>query len=276
MRRDRSERDDPHGGAYSNDDALLAHAWDSSRVGVPHEKIVGLAAARAVMETRPEDVLRIAHSRTVRAQIGELLRQAAARRIAYEERSDDDLAKIAGSVHHEGISIAARPRRLLSVEALLGALRDGKCRAVLALDDIGNPHNAGALVRTAAFFGIDAVLLEVPPGEPPLSTAAIRVAQGGAEHVHFVRAGQLAPALSRIAQLGVAVVGTDVRASRSLAELRWPARAVIVVGSEGAGMREASRRACTELVAIPGRGAVESLNVSVAAGVVLASWAARA
>lgn len=242
---------------------------------VPHEKIYGLASARAAMETRPDDVIRIAHSRAVRPAIGDLLREAAARRIAYEEREDEDLARIAGAVHHEGICLAVRPRRVLSVDALVSALRDGKCRAVLALDDVANPHNAGALVRSAAFFGIDAILVEAPADRAPLTPAAVRVAQGGLEHVVVVRADDLGQGLGRIAASGVAVIGTDVRASRRLDEVRWPARVAIVVGSEGTGMRENVRRACTELVVIPGTGAVESLNVSVAAGVVLAGWAAR-
>lgn len=239
---------------------------------VDHEKIYGLAAVRAVFERRPEDVLRIAHTEEVRLRIADLLREAASRRIGYEQRTDEELENIAGAVHHEGICISARPRRVLGVDALVGALRDGKCRAAIALDDVSNPHNVGAILRTAAFFGVEALLIASPEDRAPIAPAAVRIAQGGAEHVVIVRCDALAPALRRIADARVMVLGTDVRGARSIDEVRWPARAVIALGSEAEGMTNAVRGACTELVTIPGSGAVDSLNVSVAAGVVLAAW----
>jgi TrmH RNA methyltransferase len=246
---------------------------DSSVTRVPHEKVYGIAAARAVLATRPGDILRIAHTEEVRGAVAGLLREAAARRVPYEERSADDVAKIAGSVHHEGVCLAARPRPLFDLEWLLDRLAQGRMRSVIALDDVGNPHNVGAIVRTASFFGVDALLAVAPEGRSPLLPAAVRAAQGAAEHLAIVRADALAPALARLAAARVAVIGTDVRASRSLHALRWPARVVLVLGSEGEGMHRDVRAACTELVVIPGAGHVESLNVSVAAGVVLSAWA---
>lgn len=246
-----------------------ANLLRTAPMGVPHEKIYGIEAARAVMATRPGDVIRIAHTSAVRHEIAELLREAAAQRIAYGEHSEEDLGKLAGALHHEGICLAVQPRRVLSVDALVNALRDGKCRAVLALDTVANPHNAGALVRSAAFFGVDAILVEGQEGKPLLTPAATRIAQGAMEHVVAVRAGDMADALRRIAAAGVAVVGTDVRATKTLGEMKWPVRVAIVLGSEGAGMREPVRRACTELLVIPGSGKVESLNVSVAAALLL-------
>lgn len=242
---------------------------------VAHEKVYGVAAARAVLERRIGDVIRIAHAAELRRALGPVLREAAARRIAYEERSDEDLAKIAGSVHHEGICLAVRPRRVRSVEWLARG-GQGAWRCAVALDDVGNPHNVGAIVRSAAFFGADALLVEGPADRAPILPAAVRVAQGGAEHVEVVRADALAPALRALASAGVAVIGTDVRGARPLGALRWPPRAVIVLGSEGEGMRREVREACTALVTIAGSDAVESLNVGVAAGVLLHAWASAA
>jgi RNA methyltransferase, TrmH family len=238
---------------------------------VPHEKVYGVAAAWAVLTGRNDDVLRIAYGQGLRRDLAPFLRDAAARRLPFEERSDEDLAKIAGSVHHEGICLAVRPRRVLGVDALLAP---GAFEALVALDDVGNPHNVGAIVRSAAFFGVDTVLVAGPADRAPMSPAAVRVAQGGAEHVRVARADGVAGALRRLAEEGVAVVGADVRGGTALPAFRWPRRVAIVLGHEGEGMREEVRRACTDLVFIPGTGAVESLNVSVAAGVMLASWAA--
>lgn len=241
-----------------------------------HEKVYGVAAVRAVFNRRPDDLVRIAYSAELRRELGPMLKAAAAARVAYEERSEDDLARIAGSVHHEGICCAVRPRRVLGLPSLLRALAEGKARSVIALDGVLNPHNVGAIVRTAAFFGVDALLVAVEGDRAPLSPAAVRVAQGGAEALNVVRVDALAPALDELAHEGIAVVGTDVRASRALDELQWPARCVLVLGNEGEGMNEETRRVCTELVVIGGSGAVESLNVSVAAGVVISSWARAA
>jgi TrmH RNA methyltransferase len=160
---------------------------------------------------------------------------------------------------------------VLDVEALVRA-RDP--RAIVALDEVGNPHNVGAIVRSAAFFGAGAVLVEGPEDRAPMLPAAVRVAQGGAEHVAMARTSDLAPALRRMAAAGIAVVGADVRGQKSLSAFRWPRQVVIVLGNEGEGMKRSVREACTELLVIEGSGAVESLNVSVAAGVLLASWAA--
>ncbi|UJR78646.1 TrmH family RNA methyltransferase [Sandaracinus amylolyticus] len=237
---------------------------------VPHEKVYGIAATRAVLTGRMGDVIRIAFSASLKRELAPALREAAARRIAFEERTDEDLAKIAGSVHHEGICLAARPRRVLDVDALIG-WRDA--RAILALDDVANPHNVGAIVRSAAFFGAGALLVEGPTDRAPLTPAAVRVAQGGAEHLAMARTERLPDALRKLAARGFAVVGADVRGARPLRELRWPERVVLVMGSEGEGLRHAVLDACTDRVVIEGTGAVESLNVSVAAGVLLASWA---
>ncbi len=215
-----------------------------------------------------DDVLRIAYAAPLRRELGPVLREAASRRLPYEERTEEEIANIADSVHHEGICISVRPRRVHSVDALLRE----SWRGAVAIDDVSNPHNVGAIVRSAAFFGVDAVILPGSPDRAPLSSAAVRVAQGGAEHVEFVRERELASMLSRLAKEGIAVIGTDVRGKRDVNDVRWPARSVIVLGSEREGLSAGVRSACTELVTIGGSGAVESLNVSVAAGVLFATW----
>ncbi|MDQ3037971.1 MAG: RNA methyltransferase [Myxococcota bacterium] len=236
---------------------------------VPHEKVYGVAATRAVFERRMDDVHRIAFTAALSKALGPVLSEASKRRVAYEERTDEEIANIAGSVHHEGICVAVRPRKVHPLDTLLRE----RWRGAIAIDDVSNPHNVGAIVRSAAFFGIEALLVAGDPDRAPLTPSAVRVAQGGAEHVHVVRERELAPALRRLASSGVAVVGTDVRGKRALDDVRWPERTMIVLGSEGEGMSAAVRSACTELVTIPGSGAVESLNVGVAAGVMLATWA---
>jgi tRNA G18 (ribose-2'-O)-methylase SpoU len=140
----------------------------------------------------------------------------------------------------------------------------------VALDGVENPHNVGAVIRSAAFLGADGVVVHGRT-EAPFSPAALRVAEGGAEHVILGRVDDLAALLGVLADAGVAVVGTDAAASDDARAFRYPRRCVIVLGSEASGLSAAVRRTLTHTVGIRGTGAVESLNVSVAAGIVLAA-----
>ncbi|MEI8257135.1 MAG: RNA methyltransferase [Deltaproteobacteria bacterium] len=234
---------------------------------------MGLNAALAVAATRPDDIVSIAYTRAVRGSIADLLRKAAARRVPYNEVGDDDLARTADSTHHEGICLLVRPRATLDLAALTTRLTARTSRGALALDRVGNPHNLGAIVRSAAYFGIDAVIFAAEDGHSPLTPAAVRVAEGGAEHVAIAVVPDLASALSALRARGVSVVGADAKATATLSARPPKPPCVVVMGSEHAGLSPAVRAACDRLVAIPGRGALDSLNVSVAAGVLIAELA---
>lgn len=234
----------------------------------------GVSAVAAVMAQRPEQVLSIAHTRAARKPLASVLREAARRRIAYREVDDEELARIAGSLHHEGVCLLAREPGAPDLETIVR--RTEPRGLIVALDGVQNPHNIGAILRTAAFFGAVGLLLAGQRGARAegLPPAALRVAEGGAEHVGVVRVPDLAATLRQLAQAGLSIVGADAHAKRSLTELRWPARGVLVLGSEAVGLAREVRDLCDVTVRVVGRGAVESLNVSVAAGVMLASHAA--
>jgi TrmH RNA methyltransferase len=241
----------------------------------PHEteKVYGLNAALAVFAHRPEDIVRIAHTREVRRPIADMLRATAARHVPYKEVEEEELARIADSTHHEGLCLTVRRRLPFTLEALAERLARDPRAAALALDRVGNPHNLGAILRSAAYFGTDAVLLGQEPGQAQLTPAAVRVAEGGAEYVPVAAAPALAPALRTLRARGVTVIGTDARARRTAFTDRWPRPCVVVLGNERTGLSPEVREACEYFVAIPGGGAVDSLNVSVAAGVILAELA---
>lgn len=239
----------------------------------PTERIVGLSAARAVFEVRPEHVLHIAHSPAARGEIGPLLREAARRRIAYRELPDEELAKMAGSLHHEGICVLAKARPSVQVGDLARALE--KRGFVLALDQVANPHNVGALLRSAAYFGA-AGLLVAHAEASALSPAAVRIAEGGAEYVPVCFVRDLPGALDQLARAGAAIVGADVHEGEALGTVELSDKCVLVVGNERSGLSPGVATRCTKRVRIAGRGFVESLNVSVAAGILLAHAAQRA
>ncbi len=235
-----------------------------------HEKIYGLAATIAVLDARPDDILRVAHTRDVRREVAPLLREAARRRVAYEEREPSDLERIAGSIHHEGVCIAARPRPVMGRRDFFAAMERRGATAV-CLDGVTNPHNLGAIVRSAAFLGVEALIVEAADDHAPLSPAAVRVAQGGAEHIGIVRTPRLGATLAELRDAGLRIVGLGAAGRGDMRALHDPQPTVIVLGAERAGLSFEVTSLCDAIVRIPGSGHVESLNVSVAAGIALAS-----
>lgn len=238
------------------------------------ETVQGLRAGLAVFERRPDDVLRVAFARVVRPELGDLLRGCAATGIPCQEVGEAELDRIAEGSHHEGLCVAARPRRWLSGQELADVLARTKGTAV-ALDRVRNPYNVGAILRSAAFFGVDAALLGAPAPHPGLPPTAVRVAEGGTEHVQLSRTTNLADTLARLRSRGVRVVGADGQATTGAAGLAFGRPVVLVVGNEREGLGERVRAQCDAIVAVRGAGRVESLNVAVAAGVLVSEMTRR-
>ncbi len=241
---------------------------------------MGLHAGLAVFAKRPDDILRVAYGRAAKEENEEatallsLVRWAQARGVPCEELSDGELARIAGAEPHEGLCVRARERRWASAQELGDALVKRRGIAI-ALDRVRNPYNVGAILRSAAFFGVDAVLLGTPAPHPGLPPTAVRVAEGGAEHVLLARTTDLADTLARLRAKKVQVVGADGGAERSALGFPFARPALLVLGNEREGMTDRARAQCDAMVAIRGSGAVESLNVAVAAGVLIAAMAGK-
>jgi TrmH RNA methyltransferase len=202
--------------------------------------------------------------------LAKLLSWCVEHRRGFQIVEEENLRRISGSTHHEGVAILAKVIRRGGLEELLAA---GNARQaagpVLYLDGVENPHNLGSILRTAAHFGVAAIAGRT--GElPPLSPAAVRVAEGAAEIVPVCDLAEPAAALRRLAAMGMAIVAASSHRGEPPPAVPLGGRCVIVLGSEGKGLSPAIERAATARVRIPGTGAVESLNVSVAAGVLLA------
>jgi TrmH RNA methyltransferase len=245
------------------------------------QAVYGVKAALAVLERRPEDVLRIHYRADRRAQLKGVLSWAAGRRLPYRELDEESLRKVAGGTHHEGLVVIARPLRYAPFDkaafgsaAQAAAPPSGSAAAAgrpvwLALDGVENPHNLGAILRSAAFFGAEGVLVGgAAPGDK-VNAAAVRVAEGGADYVRVAAAEDLAAALSGRAMQGWQVLGLETDGS-PLPRLRHAHPILLVLGQEREGLRPAIRAACSAVHRIPGSGPLASLNVSVAAGVALA------
>lgn len=229
----------------------------------------GLRASLAAIAARPDDVISVAFNRETKREVDRLRG-----RFDKLTRTDQELARLADSPHHEGIAVLMRPRRFASPAELVEKLARGRGTAV-ALDRVRNPYNIGAILRTAAFFGVDAAILGSPAPHPALPRDAIRVAEGGVEHLLLTRTTDLAETLARVRKSGVRVIGTDVRTTASAIGFSFDRPVVLVVGHEREGMSERVRAQCDALVKIVGSGAVESLNVGVATGVLIAEMVRR-
>jgi 23S rRNA (guanosine2251-2'-O)-methyltransferase len=234
------------------------------------ERIFGLHAVRTVLERRPQAVL----SLTVQAgrtdkRLQALLDLAKPHGIAVHPRAVAELDAAAEGGVHQGVVARVRPAPTLDERDLLD-LVDGLQRPafLLVLDGITDPHNLGACLRTADAAGVDCVIAPKDRAAG-LTPAARKVAAGAAETVPFAQVTNLVRTLEALKEAGVWVVGTAGEAEDDIYAVDLAGPLAVVMGAEGDGMRRLTRETCDRLVRLPMAGGVESLNVSVATGVVL-------
>jgi 23S rRNA (guanosine2251-2'-O)-methyltransferase len=232
--------------------------------------VYGLHAINAVLERAPERLLELwmAQPRDD-ARTRELRERAEAAGVRVQTVGGEALAKLVGEVAHQGAVAAVRPLKGWDEHDLIAALSQiTEDPLLLVLDGVTDPHNLGACLRTADAVGAHAVL--IPKDRAAAVDGVVRkVAAGAAEFVPVASVTNLARTLDMLKDRGIWVVGTDGEALQTLyaADLKRPL--ALVLGAEGDGMRRLTRERCDFLVRIPMAGQVESLNVSVAAGVAL-------
>lgn len=236
----------------------------------PELRLYGLNAVRAVFARRPEAIRKLYLLEARIPQLQPLLKWCAAHRIGYRVVEEADLQKLAASTHHEGVVADVLREEPQSLTAWLRSVPAGP-QCALWLDGVGNPHNLGAILRSAAHFGATAVLLP-KHSTMALSGAAARVAEGGAEQLPFVRLGREDNAIAQLHGAGFRLAATIVRGGEDVFATTLPQRLVYVIGAEGEGMDPKLAALCDLRLSIPGSGAVESLNVAAATAVLLAQW----
>lgn len=237
--------------------------------GTRPTSVHGLRAVEAALARRPEAVVRLLHARDARGELAELLTRARAQGIECQAADGPQLTREARSPRHGGLVALVAPPPILSREELLQRLpRDA---VLVALDGVENPHNAGAILRSLAWFGATALVLPGPRERAQLPPAALRVAQGAGEVVPLAAVGDLPQALRRLSEAGVTVIAAEPRGGEPPLDAAYPRPVCLVLGSEEEGLSPAVRAACARRITIPGTGQVESLNVSVSAAVLLAA-----
>ena len=229
--------------------------------------VYGVHAVRALAEGgRRIEVLHVLQSLKLRAEMEALAASSGARLVLAPR---DVLDTLAGSRHHQGVIAEVAERRELNEDWIVSRFETpSEDSLLLALDGVEDPRNLGACVRTAAAAGVDALLYPKNRGAS-MTPVAEKTASGGAERVPIVALSNLVRRLNWLKSRGFQIIGADGAATTAWHEADFNAPTVLVVGSEGKGLRKLSKETCDLLVSLPVQGGIRSLNVSVAAGVLL-------
>jgi 23S rRNA (guanosine2251-2'-O)-methyltransferase len=230
--------------------------------------IFGIHAVEAAVNNPKRSIRRLYLTDNAEHRLGAAVK---ARDIPCERVLPRDLDRLLGAdTVHQGALAEVEPLP----EPAIGELAAGAagCRPLVVLDHVTDPHNVGAVLRSAAVFGAGGLIM-TRRHSPPLDGALAKTASGALEHVPVALVQNLAQAIAGLKEHGLTVIGLDGAATEGLEQMPWPERAALVLGAEGKGLRQLTRDSCDRLARIATDGAIGSLNVSNAAAVAL-HWAA--
>lgn len=233
------------------------------------EYLYGIHAVTAVLEYRPQQVMELNVRHGERSTgVSSLVEKARQQGISISEVSPSQLKRFSTDGVHQGVAALVEPRPDLADSDLETFLLDDRSKFFLVLDTVDDPRNLGACLRVADGAGVDAVVIARSRGAN-ITPLVAKVACGAAESVACYRVANLARALGLMAAAGVQIVGASGGEQQSVYDIDVAVDTALVVGHEGSGLRRLTRNHCDQLASLPMRGAVDSLNVSVAAGVML-------
>ena len=196
-------------------------------------------------------------------------------KLPYRKLDQESLNKVASSVHHEGAVMVVRPLKKPSVHDWVNAGL-AKHQFALALDRVENSHNVGAILRSCAYFGATGLLVGLGENNTAVNSSAVRMAEGALELVPLYECKSLSSVLRDLKAQGVFIAGADPASKSSLYEIKFKYPCVMVVGNEREGLTGPVKKRCDALVRIPGAGHMDSLNASVAAGILLSELSRNA
>jgi len=230
--------------------------------------LFGFHAVGVRLKTAPRSIIEIYFEPTRRdARMRQFIERATEAGVRLIEADGMRLAKLAGSHGHQGVAARVEPlAQTHSLDDLLDTIEGPPL--LLVLDGVTDPHNLGACLRVADGAGAHAVIAPKDHAVGINATVA-KVASGASETVPYFMVTNLARTLNELKERSIWCIGTSDGTTKTIYQADLKAPVALVMGAEGEGMRQLTRKTCDELVGIPMRGAVESLNVSVASGVCL-------
>lgn len=231
-------------------------------------RIYGKHACLKIFEKRPEDIVRAYVTNEGVFEFKALMKYLADHKHAYHLVDKEEIDSITKATHHENICLIVKNKKIPEFKDLLA--NQGK-NLILCLEEVENPHNLGAITRSAAHFGVNAILYQakVPVAN---SAAAIRTAEGGTESVPALHINDWSFVLDQAQKAGFHTFATSSHKGESLYETQFPEKALLFMGAEREGLSHNLLKKMQNLITIPGTHEVESLNVSNATTVILSEW----
>lgn len=231
-------------------------------------KVYGRHACLKVFEKRPQDVIRGYFTREGVFEYKTLMKHLADNKLAYHVVEKEEIDTVTRATHHENICLVVKTKKFPELKEMLGA--SGR-QLILCLEEVENPHNLGAIMRSAAHFGVTGILYEakVPVA---LTGAATRTAEGGAESVPALHLLNWNEVLELSKKNGFKTFATSSHDGDSLFKTKFPEKTLLFLGAEKEGLSDKLLGKMNQLLMIPGTGEVESLNVSNATTAVLTEW----
>ncbi len=247
---------------------------ESKKKGLSLIWIGGFHSVKETLESRPEDVFELwVEAKNQTPEIAEVIRRARALRIPVHFRDKDELFHATKTDRHQGLAARAKEKSVLSFSDFLGRWEEkGDFKRdnffLVALDQIQDPHNLGAIARSASVFGARGLII-CDRRSASVSLGALRSSAGALEKIPLYEAGNLGQALASAKKAGFWIYGAAA-GGRPSWESALNSPMILVIGSEGEGLRKSTQDLCDELVGIPiSESGVSSLNASVAAGILM-------
>lgn len=229
-------------------------------------KVYGVNASLQFTKHREKSVLRAFFSQKTAPLFGTLQKSLAKSKRPYRILTDDELQKVGQTQHHEGVVLIVEMDAPKKAEDWLRQRKPAKDCIVL-LENIGNPHNLGAIIRNCAHFAVSAICH--PDAKALQSGAALRTAEGGAEHLEILEYKNLKDLALAAKKAGYTVLSTSSHKGQDIYKTKLPEKMILFFGEEGDGLSESAFKISDASVKIPGTGKVESLNVATAVALIV-------
>ena len=230
-------------------------------------RIYGENACLAVFKKRPQDIIQVFLTKELMKRFPQITKYCVQNKKAYHLVERVELESMTKATHHEDICMLIKKSAGRSLENFLSLKPENAL--IIALENVSNPHNIGAILRNAAHFGATAILVsDIKTAE---SASALRTSEGGSEFVEIFEASDFKKALALLTKNKFQIVSTSSHAKASLYDLKWEKRVVVLFGEEATGLSSELLKTGVS-IKIPGTDNVESLNVSVASAVILSDY----
>jgi len=244
--------------------------------------VCGFATVKKLEKNHPEKIRRLYFTEEVAPKFGGLCKKLAQNHGIYNQKPAEDLEKLSGTVHHQGVVAMIDAPEIQQLDSDITESWVEKGESAILLDRIGNANNFGAIVRSAAFFGIKNIVIPMDEAQSSITTSSYRVAEGGMEYVNVYCVRSIARLLEVLGGKMIRI-GTDLSAKKTVADLGVAIRKekdhkplLIILGNEENGISDVVKENCDELVIIPWAGmpegkasVIDSLNVAQASSIIL-------